>query len=349
MKNIKQSGRILFLDYMRVLAFSLVILGHKFSKDLLALSQDQSIHVTTRTLCEALYNLSYGGAMGVVVFFLVSGYIITHVLQSENTMEFYLKRIFRIYPLYMFAVIMEIIVRHAYGSPIPTLDVIIPRLLLVGDFFGTPLALGDVEWTLRIEIMFYIFMGLLRKVGILPHGNILTIMLFLLAYALMTAPPFPITNDFHNAYFSTYAPFLFMGVVVYLLEKGLVNCSLAVLCLVAMLFMHLHLIELYNKLWGGYNYAVIGILIFMASWRFRNSMSPNYACLFLSELTYSIYLFHNWIWDFLKYIVARFNLTLINPDAQVFILLLAVCFAAHKLIENNCVRLGKLLLKRFKR
>lgn len=32
--KIMNNRRILFLDYMRVIAFSLVVLGHKFNKDL---------------------------------------------------------------------------------------------------------------------------------------------------------------------------------------------------------------------------------------------------------------------------------------------------------------------------
>ncbi len=40
--------RILFLDYMRIFAFSLVVLGHKFNKDLASWASDPSNHVTLR-------------------------------------------------------------------------------------------------------------------------------------------------------------------------------------------------------------------------------------------------------------------------------------------------------------
>ena len=346
MINNNQSKRILFLDYMRVLAFSLVILGHKFSKDLLALSQDHNIHVTSRLIYEFLFSISYGGAMGVVVFFLVSGYIITHVLQTENTMEFYIKRIFRIYPLYIVAVILEIAVRYAHGSNIPPLEVIIPRLLLLGDFFGTPLALAGVEWTLRIEVMFYLFMGCVRKCGILPHGNLLSMLLLLLTYALMSLPPFPASQDFHNAYFSTYTPFLFMGVIVYLLEKRIVNSSLAIICLLAMFFMHIHLIELYNKGWGRFNYAAIGTIIFIASWRLREYMKPKYVFLLLSELTYAIYLFHNWMWEYIHVLVRYIGISLIPDSLQILILLMIFCYVANKIIERKGVFLGKFVSAR---
>lgn len=38
------------------------------------------------------------GWLGVAIFFLVSGFIISHVAMRENRVEFIVKRVFRIYP-----------------------------------------------------------------------------------------------------------------------------------------------------------------------------------------------------------------------------------------------------------
>lgn len=89
--------RIAFLDYMRILAFTLVVMGHKFNIDLLTWANDPNTHTTLQYTYKLLSDASLGGAMGVVIFFLVSGYIIPYVLQKESTFEFYLKRVFRIY------------------------------------------------------------------------------------------------------------------------------------------------------------------------------------------------------------------------------------------------------------
>ncbi len=47
------------------------------------------------------------------------------------------------------------------------MSVLIPQLLLVGNFFNTPYSLNGVEWTLRIEVFFYIFMYLMSHFKIL--------------------------------------------------------------------------------------------------------------------------------------------------------------------------------------
>lgn len=82
---------------MRVFAFMSVLIGHKFSAQLQAFIADVSQHSILLRVAEFIYAICDGGAVGVVVFFLSSGYIITHVLQVESSTEFLIKRFFRIY------------------------------------------------------------------------------------------------------------------------------------------------------------------------------------------------------------------------------------------------------------
>ena len=92
--------RIVFLDYMRVFAFISVLIGHKFEPEMTAMLSASADHALLNTVTTFLYNICYGGAAGVIVFFITSGYIITHVLQTESSPDFLIKRLFRIYPLY---------------------------------------------------------------------------------------------------------------------------------------------------------------------------------------------------------------------------------------------------------
>lgn len=337
--------RIIFLDYMRVIAFSLVILGHKFNSDLYSLANDANNHVTLRFLYGALADASFGGAMGVVVFFLVSGYIITHVLQSESPLEFYIKRAFRIYPLYIFAVIAESLTNYNSGFGIPPISILIPRLLLVGDFFDTPLSLANVEWTLRVEVLFYLFMGVVKFAGLTNKGNVLSVILVFVVMLLSISQPFPMANDFHNAYFTLYVPFLFIGVIIYLLEKQHASTSVALTSIIIIFYLHLHLIERYAPSWGKYNYAFIGLAIFLISWKFRTDFSESSICKLLSDLTYSVYLFHNWIWVHLSSVVENFGITRINTNIQILVLLFGVCYITTKTIEKGGILAGKKVLK----
>ena len=142
--------RIVFLDWLRVFAFSSVLFWHFFYIDLQELLTSPELNGFIRGLLELLMPFMRG-SVGVTVFFLVSGYIITHILHEQNPLEFVVKRVFRIYPLY----IATVLITYLVAWEKPSFSVLIPQLLLIGDVFHTPYALNGIEWTLRVEMMFY--------------------------------------------------------------------------------------------------------------------------------------------------------------------------------------------------
>ncbi|HGC5885481.1 TPA: acyltransferase family protein [Legionella pneumophila] len=141
----QNNQRLIFLDWLRIFSFISVLVGHKFINQLQLLSNKESIHESLRVFLKLSVSLCSGGAAGVVVFFLVSGYIITYVLQTQNSFEFLIKRIFRIYPLYIFAVLLQTVLLNLIEHVPVNLHVLIPQLLLIGDFFHVPLTLNQVE------------------------------------------------------------------------------------------------------------------------------------------------------------------------------------------------------------
>ena len=214
-----RNKRIYFLDYLRIFAFASVLIGHKFNSYLEAISKNETIYSGIRFIARLLIPLFQNGAVGVIVFFLVSGYIITHVLQTEGEVEFLIKRLFRIYPLYIVAVLIWYVplVIAGHGESFITL---ILQLTLLGDFFVTPYALGGVEWTLRIEIIFYLFMMVLSYLGVFNNHKswILPCMLVVTTLMIGFLSPIPTTEVF-KSYFSIFAPFLFLGSMFYLFER----------------------------------------------------------------------------------------------------------------------------------
>lgn len=106
-------------------------------------------------------------------------------------------------------------------------------------------------------------MGLVKKFGLINKGNVLTVLLLVVSLFISSINPFGTAKDFHNAYFTLYTPFLFIGVVVYLAEHKLVNRIVALTSIVTMFYLHLSLIEKINPFWGQYNYAFTGTVIFL--------------------------------------------------------------------------------------
>ncbi|WP_334141715.1 acyltransferase [Atlantibacter hermannii] len=336
-----KNQRILFLDYLRVVSFVVVVIGHKYGALVRDHRFDDSLHVTIRMACQVIYSICAGGALGVVLFFMISGYIITHVLKKENALEFYIKRFFRIYPLYVVAIISESIYLY-FGKGIqPDIHDLIPRILLLGDFYGLQPALGGVEWTLRLEVMFYVYMGVVKLLRLNVNGNVLASVLMMSSIAVWKTNPFPTFQTFSYAYVSIYVHFLFIGVLIYLIDNKEVYIPLAIFYIGAMFYIHLDLVQLYNPFWKEFSYGIYGLTVFSLSCYFKRFFIFDNRVIILSEITYPVYLFHNWLWNILKDALKIIKLPLIPVDIQVIFILFIICYLLNKYIENSAIKYGK--------
>lgn len=97
------------------------------------------------------------GRIGVVVFFLISGFVIPFSIQRDRAAplgSFVIKRLFRIYPAYWLSVPLGALTGFwIWGGHFSASDVLI-NLTLLQDIFSVQGAEG-LYWTLLVEIVFY--------------------------------------------------------------------------------------------------------------------------------------------------------------------------------------------------
>jgi peptidoglycan/LPS O-acetylase OafA/YrhL len=100
------------------------------------------------------------GFHGVVLFYLISGYLITRILLETREREnffsrFYINRVFRIWPLMLLALLVSIAIWPEFARSV------VLNLLLVNNYGMAvgiePPARTDVMWSLAIEEQFYLF------------------------------------------------------------------------------------------------------------------------------------------------------------------------------------------------
>jgi peptidoglycan/LPS O-acetylase OafA/YrhL len=338
-------NRIIFLDYLRIFSFVSVLIGHKFYDYVFSFSNDPAVHATPRLIANLLLPFFYGGGAGVVVFFLISGYIVAHVLQTDNAIEFLIKRAFRIYPLYFFAVMLEYIL-HALNGHAQPLSTLIPQLLLIGDFFGTPYSLSGVEWTLRIEALFYLFMAAVRSL------QLTTIRVRLLPYLFATTvivcgfiSPIPSADVWSKGYLTIYVPFLFLGSMIYFFEGRKIGLTLLLLFIGLVFYSYYTLIVFFQPRWLNSHFAMLAFFVFLVFWIFRDYLESTRYILFLSNLTYAVYLFHNWLFNYFKLMLTNLGVSIINMDIQALIVLFLFSFMSVKYIERPGIKLGHAMLK----
>ncbi|MDF9787854.1 acyltransferase family protein [Polynucleobacter sphagniphilus] len=334
--------RLEFLDILRIFAFVSVLIGHKFYEVLDGLSKSENVHLTLSFFLDALKTLCWGGGVGVIVFFLISGYIITLVLQTEDVKVFLIKRIFRIYPLYVAAVLMEAIIGHIVNNqPYPPLSIWIPRLLLVGDFFNTPYALDNVEWTLRIEVLFYAMMALIKSLDLIKYPNYLLLIYFLITVSLGVSNPIPSKIGWGNGYITLFLPFLFMGSCIYLMGVKKVDSILALSCISYIFLSYLYLTPIISPLSKNSHFAALALAFFLVIWLLRFNFQNHLLIIIFSELTYSVYFFHNWLWPYLESLVKNYPIFLGYQGVQVTLLLFLICYFFKFTIERCGILVGK--------
>ena len=134
----------------------------------------------TALLLHPWFNL---GPFGVGLFFLISGLVIPISLQKHSPGTFLLARLLRIYPTYVAALLIEVAVLYAnaeyWGRPFGYgAWTILSNCLLIQDLVGQP-SIDLVNWTLCIELRFYVVMALVA--GAVRGGSVAALLAIALA------------------------------------------------------------------------------------------------------------------------------------------------------------------------
>ncbi len=112
--------------------------------------------------------IQWSGWLGVCLFFFVSGYVISHVAGSESRTEFALKRLLRIYPPLVAAVLYTagvLWLRHLAGDATADAAPGLARIVLASTLVGYVTVPQQIvlaaAWTLVVEMLFYAAIWLL--------------------------------------------------------------------------------------------------------------------------------------------------------------------------------------------
>jgi peptidoglycan/LPS O-acetylase OafA/YrhL len=157
------------LDSLRFLAFLSVFLYHSFYTTSEAILADP--------VYRAIKGAFLWGNLGVHLFFVLSGFLITYLLLEESSMKgrinvkhFYMRRILRIWPLYFLSVFIGFVgfplLKAFFGQqPAETADPLL-FVTFLGNFNvifngAADASILNVLWSVSIEEQFYVFWPLL--------------------------------------------------------------------------------------------------------------------------------------------------------------------------------------------
>lgn len=104
----------------------------------------------------------YSSHHGVLLFFVLSGFLITRMVVDNPRFEyrhFLQRRIVRIYPAFLLAMALTVVVGVAWGLPAPGTKLVLLNLVFINGVpgSGVPGILGNnVSWSLFYEMVFYL-------------------------------------------------------------------------------------------------------------------------------------------------------------------------------------------------
>lgn len=159
-----QEGRYAFIHILRGVAAMLVVWSHLSGFWLLEHGKTSAAQdLWYQFVVRPLHLYQNGGHLGVIIFFLISGFIITHTSLRETRRSFAIRRVLRIFPPLILAILISwlavqvavatdtrLIGVDEEGSPLRWLAA---TLLLDGWLPGGRVL--DVTWTLVVELLFY--------------------------------------------------------------------------------------------------------------------------------------------------------------------------------------------------
>lgn len=245
-----------------------------------------------------------GGHFGVVLFFAISGYIISSVATRESRLEFVIKRVFRLMPA-LFAAVAIMWVLTDLGPKLGLAKMIGNEAVTARDYFASalllnypidhrPLALGPT-WSLYAEGFFYFLVVLILPLMAkrpVPATWLLT------AISFAVVVPWQNSTDLaYLCYFSIYTPLFIIGRIFYLDHTKQISARSTLIMVIAnsLLFALLYEFRWPGQMLSGPQepiWTYLGaIVVFYGTMQWRVLRVPT-SIAFLAKISYSLYLVH---------------------------------------------------------
>jgi peptidoglycan/LPS O-acetylase OafA/YrhL len=323
------TNRIVWLDGLRGIAATAVVLGHYFESMLRFPGS----------------NFLDPGVFGVGIFFFVSGFIIPASVRTRDRhplTRFVCARFFRLYPLYWLSLAIGTIV---YGAGAVQALV---NITMAQRFVGVPDVIG-AYWTLEVELLFY---GFVVVTILLEKFNSPRVVASAALAAAGLAVILGAVRFFLNVKSPIAVPIglslILVGNMYFLLRQGLIArdlfgrvCSAVAGCLLISFCLG------YSRDWGysenpmrfAASYSCSAALFFATAYRGRCGLPVLSG---LGLISYPIYLLHQPIQAIVRVVLHDQPVWVVGLAAFVVVLLLAELL--HLAIETPGVRLGRWLM-----
>lgn len=296
-----------------------------------------------------------GGHLGVVLFFLVSGFIITYASMQESLREFCIKRVFRIFPALAAALLVAAFVqwlaRFLHLGALTGLNAIswkdYAQALFLLDMIVGERQVIVVTWSLVPEIMFYLLCALfLVPTRRSPEKATYLMIGCWLVFELVAAGT-PVLA--RMKYFSPYIAMLLLGRAIYLADSGIVGWrkGAPMMSLIVVLFILIYTNAHKNVFFEGpvapaASYALV-VCVFLAAMTYGFKAVPRFIS-FLADISLSLYLLHLPIGMFVNTLAVSRGVPFSVSLPVSVLACLAISWLSFNFVERPSQRLARKIL-----
>lgn len=249
------------------------------------------------------------GYMGVMLFFVISGYVVTMSTMNKTFSEFLFSRVTRLFPVFWLSCLFAILLSRIFPAahtflPYPNLKAVVINLTMIPSAFNT-IMINPVFWSLLEEVHFYVIISVIILFKL--WNKILTLLIcWLIIYAAIVAMGYSTSADDrigilvpkHSLYFIAGMLFYLFRTGLYAKWKLIILLSLTFLLMIPLSYLFAKYTNLLYKKEDAvsiYGYLFINFLIFATFWLIANkklSITSNKIITLLGNLTYPFYLIH---------------------------------------------------------
>ncbi|ACQ67498.1 acyltransferase family protein [Candidatus Williamhamiltonella defendens] len=327
---------------------------------------------STKNLGDILFSSGY---FGVDLFFMISGFIIVYSTKNNNSIfSFSVKRLFKIYPVYLFCLALHIAVVFPYVS----IEIIKSLFFLQINYNNNAPFYGYSTiypaWTLTYEFIFYMFFLIGLKISH-RYRTLVTsvIMLFVYAYlnikynGFLTLNPnhglnFTVTNRLQGLIKNMASPLMIEFIL------GMITCEIFMRTRANnKILISICSIMFYSSLCIFFYYVFVDIrghgilrigfpcfLILFSSVILEkvNEVKENKYLNLLGNISYPLYLTHTIVLALISSNSAYFTpyIQLVGFGRLIFVTFFAILlsYLTHVLIEVNASKLGRVIIDKFR-
>jgi peptidoglycan/LPS O-acetylase OafA/YrhL len=336
--------RLSYLDSLRGLAAVAVAFFHYvlFYKEEILLHSQFSVESNLLSYFNNTIDL---GKISVLVFFMISGFVIPYSIKSSGKTAvnlFVISRFFRLYPVYWLSVIIGVIIYNISWS------VGLVNLTMFQQFIGVPNVIG-LYWTLQIELVFYFLMivlVLLKKNNDLKT-NFLMSLVFLVIALLMSvcrfyfevklpvALPLALSVMFFGSYWRNF---------IINEDTDAKKKSFRYICIYIVVIPIIAKLAYdidfgFHENWIKYvisYFSALAIFLFATLIKYSNMFF-----VFLGKISYSVYLFHPITFHLSEKYIDSLGIRIGGRIALHLILLIVFSYVTYNIVEKYSIQLGR--------